>query len=325
MLDVLILIIGLALIILGANYLVDGASNIAKRAGISDFIIGMTIVGMGTSAPEFVVSLLGALSGNGDIAVGNVIGSNIFNILIILGITAMITPLPLTTNNIKKDIPFGLLAATALIVALSDIFLDKSAADVVSRSEGILLLLFFAVFIAYTIYSSSGEGKLSDPPGTEKSEEGKRGKRSVTLSILMVIGGLAGLVFGGNLFVDSATNIAKMLGVSDAVIAVTILAGGTSLPELASCIVAAYKKNTDLALGNVIGSNVFNIFLILGCSATISPLGPGDITYTHLAALFISSFALFLTAFTFRKKELDRVEGLIFVLLYIAYIFLILK
>lgn len=325
MLDVLILIIGLALIILGANYLVDGASNIAKRAGISDFIIGMTIVGMGTSAPEFVVSLLGALSGNGDIAVGNVIGSNIFNILIILGITAMITPLPLTTNNIKKDIPFGLLAATALIVALSDIFLDKSAADVVSRSEGILLLLFFAVFIAYTIYSSSGEGRLSDPPGTEESEGGKMGKRSITVSILMVIGGLAGLVFGGNLFVDSATDIAKMLGVSDAVIAVTILAGGTSLPELASCIVAAYKKNTDLALGNVIGSNVFNIFLILGCSATISPLGPGDITYTHLAALFISSFALFLAAFTFRKKELDRVEGLIFVLLYIAYIFLILK
>ena len=342
MIDILILIAGLALILFGANYLVDGASAIAKRFGISDFIIGMTIVGIGTSTPEMVVSFLSAAQGNADIAVGNVIGSNLFNIFMILGVTALILPLPLTKNNIKKDIPFALLAALVLTFAGSDILLDNATANIISRTDGLMLLSLFAVFMAYTIYSSQSAGaELQQSTSNEQKQNatnevsqtiitsqndsatGQSAKpKPIWLSLLMVIGGLAGLVYGGDLFVASASAIAKMLGVSDAVIAVTIMAGGTSLPELASCVVAAYKKNTDLALGNVIGSNVANIFMILGGSAVIHPLGMSNIGQMDLGFLLLSSILLFITAFTFKKRSLDRVEGALFILIYIGYIIL---
>lgn len=350
MIDILILIAGLALILFGANYLVDGASAIAKRFGISDFIIGMTIVGIGTSTPEMVVSFLSAAQGNADIAVGNVIGSNLFNIFMILGVTALILPLSLTKNNIKKDIPFALLAALVLTFAGSDILLDNATANIISRTDGLMLLSLFAVFMAYTIYSSQSAGaELQQSAGAElqqstsneqkqnatnevsqtiitsqnDSATGQSAKpKPIWLSLLMVIGGLAGLVYGGDLFVASASAIAKMLGVSDAVIAVTIMAGGTSLPELASCVVAAYKKNTDLALGNVIGSNVANIFMILGGSAVIHPLGMNNIGQMDLGFLLLSSILLFITAFTFKKRSLDRIEGVLFILIYIGYIIL---
>ncbi len=329
MTDILILIAGLALILLGANYLVDGASAIAKRFGISDFIIGMTIVGIGTSTPEMVVSFLSAIKGNADIAVGNVIGSNAFNVLMILGITALISPLPLTSNNIKKDIPFALLAAMTLLFVGNDIFLDGAAANIISRTEGLMMLALFGVFMAYTIYSSQPSNGAIPQSGVGQNEtaataqqENQIKQKPVWLSLIMVIGGLAGLVYGGDLFVASASSIAKMLGVSDAVIAVTIMAGGTSLPELASCAVAAFKKNTDLALGNVIGSNVSNIFLILGGSAVIHPLGMSNIGQLDLGTLFISSILLFIAAFTFKKRSLDRIEGILFILIYIGYILL---
>lgn len=342
MIDILILIAGLALILLGANYLVDGASAIAKRWGISEFIIGMTIVGIGTSTPEMVVSFLSAAQGNADIAVGNVIGSNIFNILMILGITALIAPLPLTSNNIKKDIPFSLLASAALIFVGSDIMLDGAPANIISRTDGLMLLSLFGVFMAYTIYSSqtstgmslqspagisqnNASSTLPDSTSLPDSSEGEIKQRPIWLALIMVVGGLAGLVYGGDLFVASATALAKMLGVSDAVIAVTIMAGGTSLPELASCVVAAMKKNADLALGNVIGSNVSNVFLILGGSAVIHPLGMSNIGFFDLGTLLLATVLLFIAAFTFRKRSLDRVEGAIFVLLYIGFIVMTLR
>lgn len=320
MIDVLLLIVGLALILAGANYLVDGASSIAKKAGLSDFIIGMTIVGIGTSTPEMVVSFASAIKGNADIAVGNVLGSNLFNTLMILGCTALFSPIALTSNNIKKDIPFSLLAAFTLCVMGCATWLDGAAVNTISRVNGIMLLCLFGVFMAYTIYSSSASNHsiAEENPGNDLS--GNKKATPAWLSVIMVLGGLCGLVFGGEMFVSSASAIARSLGVSDAVIAVTIVAGGTSMPELASCLVAAYKKNTDQALGNVIGSNVSNIFLILGGSATIQPLVMNGIKPLDLITLLVSSIMVFLFAFTFKKKQIDRIEGAMLVCFYIAYI-----
>ena len=321
MIDILLLIAGLALILAGANFLVDGASNIAKKLGMSDFIIGMTIVGIGTSTPEMVVSFASAIKGNADIAVGNVIGSNIFNTLMIIGITALLTPIALTSNNVKKDIPFSLLAAFVLCTMGCSTLLDGTAVNTISRVNGIMLLSLFGVFMAYTIFSSSASKKNDLPDNSSGSKK----SAPVWLSAIMVLGGLCGLVFGGEIFVDSASAIASSLGVSDAVIAVTIVAGGTSLPELASCVVAALKKNTDQALGNVIGSNVSNIFLILGGSATIHPLVMNGIRPLDLIILMVGAALMFLYAFTFKKKSIDRIEGAILVALYIAFVVLTVK
>lgn len=313
--DILLLIIGLALILIGANYLVDGASSIAKRAGLSDFIIGMTVVGVGTSTPEMVVSFAAAIKGNADIAVGNVLGSNIFNTLMILGFTALFSPIPLTSNNVKKDIPFSLLAAFTLCTLGCATWLDGTAVNTISRVNGIMLLSLFGVFMAYTIYSSSSSGVNQDANLSENKKV-----TPIWLAIVMLLGGLCGLVFGGEMFVNSASAIARSLGVSDAVIALTIVACGTSLPEFASCLVAAYKKNIDQALGNVIGSNVCNIFLILGGSATISPLVMNGIKPLELITLMVSAVMVFLFAFTFKKKQIDRIEGAMLICIYIAFV-----
>ena len=321
MIDILLLIVGLVLILAGANYLVDGASAIAKRAGLSDFIIGMTIVGIGTSTPEMVVSFASAIKGNADIAVGNVLGSNIFNTLMILGATALFSPIRLTSNNVKKDIPFALLAAFVLCTFGCSTWLDGTAVNTITRVGGILLLSLFGVFMAYTIYSSGSQ----EASNTPDELSGSKKTAPIWLASLMILGGLCGLVFGGDMFVNAASAIAKSLGVSDAVIAVTIVAGGTSLPELASCLVAAYKKNTDQALGNVIGSNVSNIFLILGGSATIHPLVMAGTKPLDLITLMVSSLLIFLFAFTFKKKQIDRIEGALLVCLYIAFVVLTLR
>ena len=321
MIDILLLIVGLVLILAGANYLVDGASAIAKRAGLSDFIIGMTIVGIGTSTPEMVVSFASAIKGNADIAVGNVLGSNIFNTLMILGATALFSPIRLTSNNVKKDIPFALLAAFVLCTFGCSTWLDGTAVNTITRVGGILLLSLFGVFMAYTIYSSGSQ----EASNTPDELSGSKKTAPIWLASLMILGGLCGLVFGGDMFVNAASAIAKSLGVSDAVIAVTIVAGGTSLPELASCLVAAYKKNTDQALGNIIGSNVSNIFLILGGSATIHPLVMAGTKPLDLITLMVSSLLIFLFAFTFKKKQIDRIEGALLVCLYIAFVVLTLR
>ena len=299
--QILLLLAGLALIVFGADILVDGASAIARKSGVSEFVIGLTIVGFGTSCPELVVSLTGAIQGNADISVGNVIGSNIFNTLLILGMTAVIAPVAVTRSNSRRDIPIALLV-TFLFVAFA------LTGDSITRVEG---AVFLAVFVAYMIYCFK-----SDRPA---EEEAPQKERSIWLAILLVLGGLAGLVFGGNLFVNNATAIARALGVSGKFIAITLLAGGTSLPELATCIVAAAKKKDQLALGNVLGSNVFNILLILGASAVVTPLSTLAINWVDLGVLTGSAAMVWLWTYTGHRDRVDRWEAILMLLTFFGY------
>lgn len=317
LIDCLLLIVGLALVVLGADFLVDGASSIAKKFGVSDFVIGLTIVGMGTSAPEMVVSFIGALQGNGDIAIGNVVGSNIFNVFMILGATALILPMDITPMNRKKDIPLNI-AITLIFIALGmSRTLFGIGDDVLGRMDGAILLVLFAAYI-YMCF------RFDTANQTESNENEKAIKPA--LAAVLIVAGLAGLVFGGRMFVNSATSIAKMLNVSDKLIAITILAGGTSMPELVTCIVAAFKKKGQLALGNILGSNVFNILLILGGSALIHPLSMAGMSYVDLGALLLSSLVIWASIHTNKKNQLDRADGLLLLLLEAAYMtFLIIK
>lgn len=317
LIECLLLIVGLALVVLGADFLVDGASSIAKKFGVSDFVIGLTIVGMGTSAPEMVVSFIGALQGNGDIAIGNVVGSNIFNVFMILGATALILPMDITPMNRKKDIPLNI-AITLIFIALGmSRTLFGIGDDVLGRLDGAILLVLFAAYI-YVCF------RFDTANQTESNENEKVIKP--TLAAVLIVAGLAGLVFGGRMFVNSATSIAKMLNVSDKLIAITILAGGTSMPELVTCIVAAFKKKGQLALGNILGSNVFNILLILGGSALIHPLSMAGMSYVDLGALLLSSLVIWASIHTNKKNQLDRADGLLLLLLEAAYMtFLIIK
>lgn len=317
LIDCLLLIVGLALVVLGADFLVDGASSIAKKFGVSDFVIGLTIVGMGTSAPEMVVSFIGALQGNGDIAIGNVVGSNIFNVFMILGATALILPMDITPMNRKKDIPLNI-AITLIFIALGmSRTLFGIGDDVLGRMDGAILLVLFAAYI-YMCF------RFDTANQTESNENEKVIKSA--LAAVLIVAGLAGLVFGGRMFVNSATSIAKMLNVSDKLIAITILAGGTSMPELVTCIVAAFKKKGQLALGNILGSNVFNILLILGGSALIHPLSMAGMSYVDLGALLLSSLVIWASIHTNKKNQLDWADGLLLLLLEAAYMtFLIIK
>lgn len=317
LIECLLLIVGLALVVLGADFLVDGASSIAKKFGVSDFVIGLTIVGMGTSAPEMVVSFIGALQGNGDIAIGNVVGSNIFNVFMILGATALILPMDITPMNRKKDIPLNI-AITLIFIALGmSRTLFGIGDDVLGRLDGAILLVLFAAYI-YMCF------RFDTANQTESNEKEKVIKPA--LAAVLIVAGLAGLVFGGRMFVNSATSIAKMLNVSDKLIAITILAGGTSMPELVTCIVAAFKKKGQLALGNILGSNVFNILLILGGSALIHPLSMAGMSYVDLGALLLSSLVIWASIHTNKKNQLDRADGLLLLILEAAYMtFLIIK
>lgn len=306
---------GLALILAGANFLTDGAADLAKRMRVSEFVIGVTIIGIGTSMPELVVSFVSALAGQSDMAIGNVLGSNLFNTLLILGVTTLVVPVRLTRNNLKKDIPFGILASVALFIVGSDTLLDKAPVNYIGRNEGLLLLCFFAIFMVYTVYSTQDRKRIRRAPKPVVV------KRKLWLSLVMVIGGLAGLIYGGNLLVDNAVVIAQNLGVSESVIGVTLLAGGTSLPELAASLVSALKNKPDMALGNIIGSNIFNIFLVLGLSSTVAPLTAGSILPADMLVLVGVSILPLLAAYTFKKNRIDRFEGVLFILIYVAYIF----
>ena len=310
LIQALILIGGLILILLGANYLVDGSSSIAKKFGLSEFVIGLTIVGIGTSSPEMVVSFMSAIQGKAEMAIGNVVGSNIFNTLIILGITALISPLTITRNNIRKDIPVNFLATVLLLLLGMNFSLFKVGENVISRLDGIILLAVFAWYLWSSFKSDSGDE-------TEEGEEIKT--RNIPVSVLMIAGGLGALVFGGRLFVNSATALAQMFGVSDKFIAITVMAAGTSMPELATCVVAALKGRGQLALGNILGSNIGNILLILGGSALIHPLSFSGMTIVDIIAVAICPIFIYLCAFLFRKKEIDRTEGIIFLLTEAAY------
>ena len=308
--NILLLLVGLGLIVLGADWLVDGASAIARKAGVSEFVIGLTIVGFGTSCPELVVSLTGAIQGNADIAIGNVAGSNIFNAFFILGLTALLMPVSMTDANRKRDIPITLFVSLLLICCgMSKTIFGLGTADSISRMEGTAFLLIFSGYLWYCFKFDS----------KEQTETGEQKQMRLTPAIFAVATGLAGLIFGGELFVNSATSVAHSIGVSDKFIAITVLAGGTSFPELATCIVAAVKHKDQLALGNILGSNVFNILLILGCSSIITPLSFAGMNLVDATALIVSCIMLLLWAYTGKKCRIDRWEGALMLIAFAAY------
>ena len=306
--QILILLGGLALILFGANWLVDGSSSIAKRFGISEFVIGLTIVGIGTSTPEMVVSFLSAFQGKADMAIGNIVGSNIFNTLMILGVTALIAPLTITKSNLKKDIPLNIFVTVLLILLGMNFTIFGLGQDQLSRIDGAILLAIFAWYL-YTSFKSD----TADEDG-EGIKEYKTG-----ISVLLIVAGLGALIAGGKLFVNSATELAKMFGVSDKFIAITVMAAGTSMPELATCVVAALKGRGQLALGNVLGSNISNILLILGGSALINPLSFGGMTYVDLGVVLAGAIFILASAYIFKKKQLDRFEGIVLLLMEAGY------
>ena len=319
--DILLLLVGLGLILGGANFLTDGSAAVAQRFRVPEFIIGLTIVAVGTSMPELVVSVLSAAAGNSDVAIGNVVGSNIFNVFVILGICALIRPLVLTKENIRRDIPFGMAASLVLLAVTSDRLVCAGATDRIGRPDGIVMLALYIGLMWYMIRTTKRQRSI---PGATtgmnvpvsgaalkngaQHAEGTKKPIALWLAGVMIAGGLAGLVFGG-----------------ESVIAITLVAGGTSLPELASSVVSLLKGKAEMALGNVIGSNIANILLILGISATIHPLTMGGITLTDILVVVLSSLLLFMAAFTFRSKKLDRWEGAIFLAIYIAYIWYLVR
>ena len=308
--DILFLVGGLLLILLGANGLTDGAASVAKRFHIPSIVIGLTIVAFGTSAPELTVSISSALKGSADIAIGNVVGSNTFNTLMIVGCTALFAPIAITRNTLKREIPLCILSSFALLICANDVLLDSSGENILSITDGLLLLCFFAIFLSYTFAIAKRDGSMKEPEKEHLQEEDEIRLLPAWKSALYILGGLAGLIIGGNFFVD---------GVSESIIGLTLVAGGTSLPELATSIVAALKKNPEIAIGNVIGSNLFNIFFVLGCSASITPLRLTGITNFDLWVLVGSSILLWLFGIFFGKRIITRVEGSILILCYIAY------
>lgn len=312
----ILLVLGFVLLIKAADMLVDGASSIAHRLRISDLVVGLTIVAFGTSTPELFVNLLASVKGSDDIAIGNIIGSNILNILVILGISSIIFPLTATIGTIRIQTPLTLLAALLLGVLAHDHLISHAAFRGLTRVDGLVLLVCFAVFSCYVFLIARKKETLQEIPELVK-------RYSVAKSIVLVIVGLAGLFAGAKLVVDAAIVVAGRLGVSDSLIALTIVAAGTSLPELATSAVAAYKKNSDIAVGNIVGSNIFNIFFILGTSASIRPISMQTKSNLDIGVAILASSLLFIAMFTGKKRVLDRWEGAVFVGLYIAYVALL--
>lgn len=310
LLSIVLLLVGLGLVVYGSDILVDGASSVARKIGISEFVIGIIIVGFGTSCPELVVSVTGAIGGNSAVSLGNVTGSNIFNILMILGLTAIFSPIAITKDNKTKDIP--------ILLCITIFFCLIALKGTINRLDAVLFLAIFAIYLLYNFNAGKAEAAAIEEEVVEKNY-------STFLSILMIVGGLAGLIFGGKLFVNNAVTLAHALGASDKFIAVTILAVGTSLPELMTCVVAAAKKKGQLALGNIVGSNVFNILLILGISGLIHPLDTSSFNYVDMATLTASVLALFIFANASKKSQLSKPAGISFLLMeavYMIYLFI---
>jgi cation:H+ antiporter len=306
--------IGFVALIKGADWLVSGASSIASRYGISALVIGLTIVAFGTSAPELAVNILASLQGSTDIAIGNILGSNIANILLILGISAMIYPLAVQKGTVWKEIPFALLAVVVLAFLANDVLIDGDTVSSLSRIDGLILGSFFAIFLYY-VFSTAKVSANTDETESERPEQ-----MSYAKAFLLVIGGMAGLVVGGKWIVDGAVAFASGFGVSEALIGLTVVAIGTSLPELATSAVAAYRRNVDIAIGNVVGSNIFNIFWILGVSSIIKPLPFSPDSNVDVMMTVFVTILLFLALFVGRRHLLERWQGGVFVLIYIIYI-----
>lgn len=313
LLNIIFLIAGLIILMYGANFLVDGGAALAHRLKVSAMVIGLTVVAFGTSTPELVVNIVSSAEGSSALALGNVMGSNIFNILAILGVTALITPLGVKKTTTWVEIP---LAAFAAILVL--ILVNGEPTGLITRAEGICLLCFFVMFLLYTL-------ALAKYGGAGNGEEVEIKSYSLGKSILFIGLGLAGLIGGGRLLVTGAVQIAQHLGISERIIGLTIISIGTSLPELATSVIAARKKNADIAIGNVVGSNLFNTFLILGTSATISPLKTPEGSITDLLVNILAAVLLFLFIFTGKGRKISRWEGVIFLALYLGYLFFILN
>jgi cation:H+ antiporter len=305
----ILFVVGFVFLIYGANFLVEGASSVAKKYNISNIVIGLTIVALGTSSPELVVNLMASFQGSADVAMGNVLGSNIANLLLILGVSGLIYPLTVNSNTKWKEVPLSLLAAIVLGIVANDAIIDGHGYSFVTRSDGLILVAFFLLFMhyAFSIAHETGENEfaIKEFPAWK--------------SWLMIVGGIAGLVLGGKWIVDGAVVIAGSLGMSEALISLTVVAIGTSLPELATCVVAALKRNSDIVVGNVIGSNIFNIFFVLGTSAVIKPLPFNSILNFDIYTGILASLLLFVFLFFPRRKILERWQAGIMLLLYVAY------
>ena len=310
-LDIVLIIVGMALLIKGGDMLVDGASNLARRFNISELAIGLTIVAFGTSAPELVVSLSAAIGGHSEIALGNVIGSNNFNLLFILGITGLIAPIAVQKNTIRFEIPISLFAALILLF-LGNIAFFSSEGKTITRIDGIILLLFFGLFVFY-VYKSMKSGMPEADTALVKTF-------SLGKSIIFIVIGLAFLVIGGRVVVNSAVALAQYFNISEKVIGLTIVALGTSLPELVTSVTAIIKKKDDIAVGNIIGSNIFNIFLILGVSSLVNPMDYSPVFNKDIYLLIAGTLLLLLAMFTGKKRILDRWEAGIFTAVYIGYV-----
>ena len=306
-LNVLFILVGIVLVLWGADRLTDGAVAVAEKMKMPQIVIGLTIVAMGTSMPEFCVSLVSALKGTTDLAVGNIVGSNIFNTLLIVGVSAWVAPMIILKSTVRKDIPFALFASVILLVMCLD--------GNISRLDAGILFVLFLVFMYVTLKGA----KTKDDDTTAKTEsiEDKKKPMAAWLSIVWIIVGLACLIGGSNLFVEGATKVAEHIGVSEAVIGLTIVAGGTSLPELATSVVSARKGNSGIAIGNVLGSNVFNILAILGVTGVITPMHLQGITMLDLSMMVVSTLLVWL--FSFTKYKIARWEGVVLTIVFIGY------
>lgn len=309
----LYLIGGVLIVVFGANWLVEGASSVAKKFNIPDLVIGLTVVAFGTSAPELTVNIFASMTGKTDIAIGNILGSNIFNVFFILGVSAIIYPVSVKSNTIWKEIPLSLLAALVVGICANDIFFDNQTVNQLTRIDGLIMLCFFVIFMYYTFIAAKvGADEVND------EEEIK--ELTLVKSLFYVVIGLVALITGGKFLVDGAVAIAQSFGMSEAVIGLTIVAAGTSMPELATSAVAAYKKKSDIAIGNVVGSNIFNIFFILGISACISPLPFRPEANIDVIMTIFSSIMMFSFVLIGRGRQISRSEGILFIAIYIAYV-----
>lgn len=310
-LSILVLLVGFVVLILGATKLVDAASSLAAKMGVPSIVIGLTIVAFGTSAPELVVNVFAAAEGSSEMVLGNVLGSNIFNILAVLGICSLIYPLTVNNTTTLLEVPLSLLAGLCVLVMGADIFLDGGVFNIISRSDAIILLLFFSIFLVYNMVlaqkSSEQEVMVTKYYSNSKA-------------VLFIVLGLVGLVVGGQLIVTSAVELAQVFGLSERVIGLTVVSIGTSLPELATSLVAVRKKNLDIAIGNVVGSNIFNIFLILGVSATVLPVHLNENSFVDIFVNILAGLLLFLFVIIGKKGQLSQWGGIVFVGMYIGYL-----
>jgi cation:H+ antiporter len=313
-LTIITLVFGFALLIAGAYFLVTGASSLAKRLEISEMAIGLTVVAFGTSTPELIINLFASAQGFSEIVFGNIIGSNIFNILLILGIAGALSPLMVHSNTVRKEIPFSLLAIVLLFILVNDTLFRAVDQSKLSLIDGIILLGLFVIFLVYVF----GISKIKDSGSPQVKEH------NWLLTILLIIASFAGLFLGGRIVVSSSISMARFLSVSENLIALTIVAGGTSLPELATSAVAAYRKRDDIAIGNILGSNIFNICFVLGISSVIKPAQYDPILNMDLMVLFAATIVLFMTMFTGTRRRLDRWEAIVFMICYIGHIYFLL-